>query len=49
MPMSSAPNMDVISTGPVVELVLGNQVTRANLCMIYDCRFRLHAYLMARY
>jgi hypothetical protein len=38
MRMFSARNMDVISTGPVVKLILENLVLRASLCMIYDIR-----------
>ncbi len=41
MPMSSAPNMDVISTGHVVKLVLLNLVLWASLCRIYDCRLEI--------
>ncbi len=41
MPMSSAPNMDVISTEHVVKIVLRNLVLRSSLCMIYDCRLEI--------
>jgi hypothetical protein len=36
MPMSSAPNMDVISIGHVVKIVLRNLVLWASTCRIYD-------------
>ncbi len=41
MRMFSARNMDVISTGPVVKLVLENLVLRASLCMIVDLRMQI--------
>ena len=41
MRMFSGRNMDVISTGPVVNLVMKNLVLEASLCMIYDLSYGL--------